>query len=114
MTDVAQQATPLHPGSVQPSPKSYATAVTLSAVFGFIGVQHFYLGRHGEGLLDVGLTIGWLACFAMGEVALGLFLLLTDFAHSLVVTIMLLTGSFRDGDGFLVTYPNQKLPPLNL
>ncbi len=28
----------VHPGAVQPSKKSYAKAVVLSAVFGFVGV----------------------------------------------------------------------------
>jgi TM2 domain-containing membrane protein YozV len=97
------------PGSRQPSPKSYATAVSLSAVFGLLGIQHFYLGRLGEGLLDVGLTMGWIASFAAGEVFLGVVLILLDAAHSMTVTIMLLTGNFKDGSGRIVCYPGQKL-----
>jgi TM2 domain-containing membrane protein YozV len=93
----------------EPSPKSYATAVSLSAVFGFVGVQHFYLGRIGEGLVDVALSIGWIVCFAAGDALLGTLLLLLDFGHSFVVTIMLLTGSFKDGSGRTVRYPGQKL-----
>jgi len=99
---------PGHPGSRQPSPKSYATSVVLSAVFGFVGVQHFYLGRLGEGFLDVGLTIGWIWSLAAGEVFLAVVLILLDFGHSMTVTIMLLTGNFKDGDGRIVCYPGQK------
>jgi TM2 domain-containing membrane protein YozV len=97
------------PGSIQPSPKSYATAVSLSAVFGLLGIQHFYLGRIGEGLIDLGLTIGWIWSFAAGAPLLGVLLLLADAAHALIVTIMLLTGNFKDGDGRVVCYPGQKL-----
>ncbi len=98
-----------HPASQQAAPKNYAVAVALSAVFGFVGVQHFYLGRWGEGFLDVGLTIGWIWSFAVGEVFLGIVLILLDVVHSMTVTIMLLTGNFRDGDGRIVCYPGQKL-----
>jgi TM2 domain-containing membrane protein YozV len=97
------------PGSQQPSPKSYAVSAALSAVFGFVGVQHFYLGRLGEGLLDVGLTIGWIWSLAAEEVFLAVVLILLDFGHSMTVTIMLLTGNFKDGDGRIVCYPGQKL-----
>ena len=98
-----------HSGSIQTSSRQYATAVGLSAVLGFSGVHLFYLGRHAEGLLDVVLTLGWGVCFALGEIWLGLLLLLADVTHALVVTILLLTGNFRDGDGNLVCYPGQTL-----
>ena len=103
---ISETGAPLHR---QSSPKSYVTAVSLSAVFGFVGVQHFYLGRIGEGLVDLGLSIGWIVCFAAGDALLGTLLLVLDFGHSLVVTIMLLTGSFKDGSGRTVCYPGQKL-----
>lgn len=99
----------VHPGALQPSRKSYSKAVILSAVFGFAGVQHFYLGRLGEGALDLGLTIAWIYCFATAQFLLGVGFLLADSAHALAVTIMLLTGNFRDGDGHVVCYPGQKL-----
>jgi TM2 domain-containing membrane protein YozV len=97
------------PGSLQPSPKSYATAVALSAVFGFLGAQHFYLGRVVEGLVDLGLTAGWIGCFAAGKVLYGVAFALLDFGHSLAVTIQLLTGNCKDGEGRVVCYPGQKL-----
>lgn len=104
---------PPSPGSQRTivSPKSYAVAVALSGVFGFIGIQHFYLGRWIEGLLDVGLTIGWVTCFFLiGEPAYGALFLMADLAHSFIVSIMLMIGTYRDGRGRLVCYPGQKLP----
>jgi TM2 domain-containing membrane protein YozV len=105
---------PIEPGAVADpfgrcSPKSYARAVALSGVLGFIGLQHFYLGRIGEGLIDVGLTIAWAYCFATGLVAWGLLFLVADFGHSLIVTALLLTGKFRDSHGHIVAYPGQRL-----
>jgi hypothetical protein len=97
------------PLELQPSHRSYATAVILSAVFGFIGIQHFYLRRWAEAFVDVGLSISWIVCGIRGEwIWAGLFMLL-DFGHSFGVTILLLTGNFRDGDGRIVCYPGQKL-----
>ena len=93
----------------QASSRSYGTAVALSAVFGFVGVHHFYLGRHLEGILDLGLSIGWVTCFATGDVLTGAVFLLLDLAHALVVTVLLLTGNFRDGQGRIVAYPGQRL-----
>ena len=91
------------------SPKSYATAVILSSVVGFVGVHHFYLGRWPEGVLDLGLTVAWIYCFARGEPILGGLFLVADFGHSFVMTIMLLTGNCRDGEGRRVCYPGQQL-----
>ncbi len=109
MADGFATSQALVPGSLQPSPKSYATVVSLSAVFGFIGVQHFYLGRWGEGALDLALSACWIWSFSTGEVLLGVAFALLDFAHSLTVTILLLTGNFKDGCGHVVCYPGQKL-----
>lgn len=107
MSDAAAtDGLPLH---LQASKKQYATAVILSGVVGFLGLQHFYLGRVGEGLLDLGLTLGWLYAFATAQIGLGVVLLILDGGHALLVTILLLTGNFRDGEGRLVSYPGQKL-----
>ena len=84
-------------------------AVVLSGVLGFIGLQHFYLGRIAEGLIDVGLTLAWIYCFATGLAGWGLLFLVCDFGHSLTVTFLLLTGKFRDSQGRIVAYPGQKL-----
>lgn len=109
MTEAFMSSQPGLPGSLQPSSKSYATAVMLSSIFGFLGIQHFYLRRPLEGLLDVGLSIGWIWSFAANEVLLGVTLLALDLVHAFVVTVMLLTGNFKDGDGRVVCYPGQKL-----
>ncbi len=91
------------------SPKSYVVAVCLSGVFGVLGIQHFYLRRWVDGTADVLLTVAWVYYLAIEEpLYFGIFLGL-DCIHSFVVTIMLLTGSFRDGDGHIVCYPGQKL-----
>ncbi len=94
------------------SPKSYAVAVWLSGIFGVIGVQHFYLGRYVLGVTDVALTLGFLACYFSedpGLIIIGAILLILDIAHTLITTIMLMTGSFRDGRGRLICYPGQRL-----
>ena len=40
------------------SSKSYGVAVSLSAVFGVLGIQHFYLERWLEALIDFSLAVG--------------------------------------------------------
>jgi TM2 domain-containing membrane protein YozV len=96
-----------HSSGVLISPKSYAVAVCLSGIFGILGVQHFYLGRPLTGVIDVGMTAAFVFFFATGETLWGGVFLAADFAHSLVVTIQLLVGSYRDGDGAVVAYPGQ-------
>ena len=91
------------------SPKSYAVAVILSAIFGILGVHHFYCGRHLHGIFDLGLSIGGFVALGFEAYALGIGLLLVDFIHTLIVTIQLLIGVYRDGDGRVITYPGQKL-----
>ena len=94
------------------SRKSYGVAVSLSAVFGLIGIQHFYLGRYILGLTDVSLSAGFVyfVYFAGDDTRLlviGLVCLVLDFLHTLFTTYSLFTGSFRDGDGRLIAYPGQ-------
>jgi hypothetical protein len=95
--------------SSSPSPKSYGLAVALSATLGVLGVQHFYLGRWLEGCVDVGLSLGTLLCLAHGAVGWAVVLAVLDAAHSLAVTIQLLTGHARDGEGRRVCFPGQRL-----
>jgi len=99
----------LHADGLQASSKSYGKAVALSAVFGFLGVHHLYLGRFGLFFVDFLLSLGWFVCFLAGETLLGVTLMLADFSHALMVTIQLLIGTFRDGEGHVVCYPGQKL-----
>lgn len=92
------------------SDRKYHVAVILSGIFGVLGVQHFYLGRFGLGLVDLTLSIAAFWFFVNGEILLAGAFFAADFLHTLVVTIMLLTGSFKDGEGRLVCYPGQVLP----
>lgn len=92
-----------------PSKKSYVIAVCLSAIFGIAGVQHFYMGRYLEGILDFGLFVASTYFFLQGELLIALAIFAIDSLHTFIVTIMLLTGSFKDGEGNLIYYPGQKL-----
>jgi len=98
-----------HDQTETPSKKSYGVAVSLSAVFGVLGIQHFYLGRWLEAFIDLGLAIATVVLFLMGEPLWAILVAAIDGIHTFIVTIMLLTGSFRDGHGHLVCYPGQKL-----
>ncbi len=93
----------------RPSEKSYVIAVCLSGIFGVVGIQHFYLGRYVEASLDLGMFIMTAYFFLTGQNGLALLVLTIDAVHTIVVTFMLLTGTFRDGDGRLVCYPGQRL-----
>ncbi len=106
---------PIDPALLEvPSSRSYARAVVLSSVAGFVGLQHFYLGRHAEGLLDVGLTAGWIYCFVTGAVGWGMVFLVLDMGHAFFTTIRLLTGNQRDAEGRRVCYPGQRLRPTTI
>ena len=91
------------------SKKSYTIAVCLSAIFGILGIQHFYLGRYLLGLSDVALSILALFFLLSGHIFYFLLFFAIDFTHSLITTILLLTGSFEDGEGHVVCYPGQEL-----
>ncbi len=93
------------------SPKSYTVAVGLSAVFGVIGIQHFYLGRHLLGIADLTLTALAVYFFVIGEYLFAIFFFGLDFLHTIVVTTQLIIGSFKDGEGYYVCYPGQELNP---
>jgi len=93
----------------QPSDKSYTIAVCLSAIFGVVGIQHFYLGRYVEATIDLVLFIATIYLFVTGQILFAVVVGAIDAIHTFIVTIMLLTGSFRDGGGRLVLYPGQKL-----
>jgi hypothetical protein len=95
--------------SIQPSPKSYVVAVCLSAIFGVVGVQHFYMGRYVEGLIDVGLLASTVYFFFAGNVPLAIGFAVIDGLHTFVVTILLLMGSFNDGQGQRICYPGQRI-----
>jgi len=89
------------------SSKSYGIAVCLSAIFGILGIHHFYLERFGMGVFDLALSlIGfWLVISGnyWGVLFLGI-----DALHTIYVTYKLLVGEYADGDGRFVAYPGQK------
>ena len=93
------------------SDRKYGVAVMLCGIFGILGVHHFYLGNHLNGLFDLGLFIGMIICFVLaggqdgGTLAmLGIAFLLTDIIHTMAVFYLLIVGKQRDGQGRLVTY----------
>jgi hypothetical protein len=104
---------------MKPSLKNYATAVCLSGIFGLLGIHHFYLGRWIHGFADFSMTIGGVILIATGLDLLGIIILCIDVIHTFVVTILLLVGAYKDGNGNVVTYPGQNLKqtdkqPLNI
>lgn len=98
---------------MQISSRSYIVAVCLAGVFGTLGIHHFYLGRRLHGCIDMGMFIWALYLIATGRVIPGIAVFGIDFIHGVIVTILLLTGAYRDGDGALVAYPGQRLTPDN-
>ena len=96
------------------SDKSYGTAVALSAIFGVFGVHHFYLERYGMGVFDLSLTIIGFIFLITGSPLLGFIFLGIDFVHTIFVTFALLIGAYKDGAGYIVTYPGQKIKWINV
>ncbi|ODS23904.1 hypothetical protein AB835_06650 [Candidatus Endobugula sertula] len=92
-----------------PSEKNYIVAVCLSAIFGVLGIHHFYLGRYIEGVIDLSLAILALYLYINGLLLWAILVFVIDSIHTLIITILLLTGSFKDGKGNYVCYPGQKL-----
>jgi len=99
--------------AIQPSSKSYTVAVSLSAIFGVMGIHHFYLGRYFEGIVDLSLLFITLYFYVNGELLWALLFFAIDGIHTFIITIMLLTGSFKDGTGRYICYPGQKLKQAN-
>ncbi len=91
------------------STKNYVTAVILSAVFGTLGVHHFYLGRIGMGIIDFSLTALAITLILLHYPQWGFIIIAIDLVHSLYVTYLLLTGQYPDGEGGIVCYPGQVL-----
>jgi len=103
---------------IQPSKKSYGTAVCFAGVFGLLGIQHFYLGRYLLGFFDLGLSLTACAFFYLSGttqgIIFGIILLMIDVLHSVYVLVKLLAGEYEDGEGRLVMYPGQKIRPENV
>ncbi len=94
---------------IQPSDKSYVVAVCISAIFGVMGVHHFYLGRYIEGTIDFSLFVATVYFYFTGQIGWAALCFVLDSLHTFIITIMLLTGSFKDGRGKTICYPGQKL-----
>ena len=86
-----------------PSEKSYIVAVCLAAVFGIIGIHHFYVGRWWHGLFDLSLSIGGIALLLYGNL-FGVVLLVIDIIHTVYFMYKLIVNEYRDGSGNLITY----------
>ena len=93
----------------EPSEKSYVVAVCLSMIFGVMGIHLIYLGRYLEALIDIALFIATIYFYINGQLGLAFLFLVVDFLHTMVITIMLFIGAFKDGRGKVVCYPGQNL-----
>ena len=91
------------------SQKKYTTAVCLSGIFGLLGIHHFYLGRWLHGIADLSMTIGAIILIGSGSKVLGYVVLGIDIIHTCIVSIFLLIGGYKDGNGDVVTFPGQEL-----
>lgn len=91
------------------SEKNYIVAVSLSAIFGVLGIHLFYLGRYLEALIDFSLAILTFYLYLNGYFLWATLVFFVDMLHTFIITIMLLTGSFKDGQGKYICYPGQKL-----
>lgn len=92
------------------SPKSYGVAVTLSIIFGVLGIHHFYLGNWLHGLLDFSLFvvgIGFIVSEDPTLVPIGTLLIIIDAIHTIWVTYRLFIGKCTDGQGRLIAFPGQ-------
>lgn len=96
------------------SPKSYGVAMCLNAVFGLVGIHHFYLGNLLHGLIDLSMFVIGVGCVWFSSdpsiFTFGYIVILIDVIHSITVMIMLIIGKCRDGQGRLLTYPGQQTP----
>ena len=87
------------------SRKSYVTAVCLAAIFGTVGIHHFYVGRWLHGLFDLSLLIAaGIFFFSSGWILAGLFFFV-DVVHNTYFVYKLIIGEYRDGSGKLIRIP---------
>jgi TM2 domain-containing membrane protein YozV len=87
------------------SQKSYVTAVCLAAIFGTVGIHHFYVGRWLHGLFDLSLLIAaGIFFFSSAWILAGLFFFV-DVVHTTYFVYKLIIGEYRDGSGKLIRIP---------
>ena len=92
-------------GDIDKSKKSYAAAVCLAAIFGTVGIHHFYLGRWAHGLFDLAMMVLGVSLLVIGE-PVGLLLILIDIVHTVYFTFKLIVGEYKDGSGRLIAIPS--------
>jgi len=87
------------------SQKPYVTAVCLAAIFGTVGIHHFYVGRWLHGLFDLSLLIAaGIFFFSSAWILAGLFFFV-DVVHNTYFVYKLIIGEYRDGSGKLIRIP---------
>ena len=87
------------------SQKSYVIAVCLAAIFGTVGIHHFYVGRWLHGLFDLSLLIAaGIFFFSSAWILAGLFFFV-DVVHNTYFVYKLIIGEYRDGSGKLIRIP---------
>jgi TM2 domain-containing membrane protein YozV len=84
------------------SRKSYVAAVCLAAIFGTLGIHHFYVGRWFHGLFDLSLLIAaGIFFFSSAWMLAGMFFFV-DVVHNTYFVYKLIIGEYRDGSGKLI------------
>lgn len=91
------------------SNRNYVVSVILSAIFGVVGIHHFYLQRWAMGIFDFLLFVTTVYFYAQGNFTVAVVFFIADVVHTIIVTYQLMVGQYRDGNGNLVTYPGQKI-----
>ena len=87
------------------SQKSYVTAVCLAAIFGTVGIHHFFVRRWLHGLFDLSLLItAGIFFFSSAWILAGLFFFV-DVVHNTYFVYKLIIGEYRDGSGKLIRIP---------
>ena len=71
-------------GMPMASDKDWVTTLLLAVLVGSLGVDHFYTGKIGTGILKL-ITLGGCGIWALIDI------------------IMIATGSYKDGNGLVVT-----------
>ena len=90
---------------IDKSKKSYVAAVSLAAIFGTVGIHHFYLGRWAHGLFDLSMMAIGVSLLIIGELV-GLLIILIDVVHTVYFTFKLIIGEYKDGKGRLIAIPS--------
>ena len=71
----------------------------------------FIIFTWADGCMEsqISMTVGALTLIGIGSKVVGFTVLGIDIIHTLIVSILLLTGSYKDGNGDVITYPGQTI-----